>query len=378
MMIAWDSPSDAVGGVAGHIRGLSQSMARLGHDVVILSTGGSTSEIDGVRVLSANVDLPWLPEDDHIARIASANHHITSLVGDLGQWTPDVVHAHDWTASWSSLSLANLYRVPLVATFHSTEGSRHGGVVPAGRPSSIHAVESWLALSAVRVICTSRFMARETTDAFELFPEHVDLVPNGIDVGQWLVEEVPRRDRSVLAWGRVQYEKGFQILAQAMAIVRSSLPGVTCTIAGRGPYLPELQSQIDVEGVSDIVHLAGYVPDEQLRGLLQTSGCVVIPSLYEPFGIVALEALAAGAPTIVARTGGLSEIVEGTAAGLIFEPGNSHELAERILQILTDDDLALALHTQGTRLVQFQYSWDAVADKTLTVYSRAAAEFNAR
>ena len=377
-MIAWDSPSDAVGGTAGHVRGLSQSMARLGHDVVILSTGRTTSEIEGVRVLSANVDLPWLPEDDLIARTASANHHITSLVGALGQWTPEVVHAHDWTSSWSALSLASVYRVPLVATFHSTEGSRHGGVVPAGRSSSVHAIESWLALSATRVICTSRFMARETTDVFELLPEHVDLVPNGIDVGQWLVADVPRRDPSVLAWGRVQYEKGFQILAQAMAIVRSSLPGVTCTIAGRGPYLPELQSQIDVEGVSDIVHLAGYVPDEQLRGLLQTSGCVVIPSLYEPFGIVALEALAAGAPTIVARTGGLSEIVEGTAAGLMFEPGNSQELAERILQILTDDDLALALHSQGTRLVQFQYSWDAVADKTLAVYRRASADFSAR
>jgi glycosyltransferase involved in cell wall biosynthesis len=80
----------------------------------------------------------------------------------------------------------------------------------------------------------------------------------------------------------------------------------------------------------DIVDLAGFVPDDELRATLQRAGCVVIPSLYEPFGIVALEGMAAGAPTIVARTGGLAEIVEGTDAGLLFEPGNHHDLADRI------------------------------------------------
>ena len=90
------------------------------------------------------------------------------------------------------------------------------------------------------------------------------------------------------------------------------MPGIRCIIAGRGSYLPELQTQIDVEGVNDLVDLAGFVPDDELRATLQRAGCVVIPSLYEPFGIVALEGMAAGAPTIVARTGGLAEIVEGT------------------------------------------------------------------
>jgi glycogen(starch) synthase len=175
----------------------------------------------------------------------------------------------------------------------------------------------------------------------------------------------------VLAWGRVQYEKGFQVLARAVGLLRHRVPGIRCVIAGRGSYLPELQTQIDIEGVSDLVHLAGFVGDAELRAELHHAGCVVIPSLYEPFGIVALEAMAAGAPTIVARTGGLAEIVEGTGAGLLFEPGNHVELAARIAEVLTHPDEAAQLQAQAATLLADHYSWDAIAQSTLDVYARA-------
>ena len=110
-----------------------------------------------------------------------------------------------------------------------------------------------------------------------------------------------------------------------------------CVIAGRGSYLAELQTQIDMEGVGDVVDFAGFLPDDELRALLHRAGCVVIPSLYEPFGIVALEALAAGAPLVVAGTGGMAEVVEGTGAGVLFEPGNAAELASCIELVLSDD-----------------------------------------
>ena len=83
-------------------------------------------------------------------------------------------------------------------------------------------------------------------------------------------------------------------------------------IVGRGTYLPELQSQIDIAGVGNLIEVPGYLPDDDLRAVIHRAGCVVIPSLYEPFGVVALEALAGGAPLIVADTGGLAELVGGT------------------------------------------------------------------
>jgi hypothetical protein len=128
---------------------------------------------------------------------------------------------------------------------------------------------------------------------------------------------------------------------------------------------------IDLEGVSDIVQLAGFVPDTDLRTLLHRAGCAVIPSLYEPFGIVALEAMAAGAPTIVARTGGLAEILDGTGAGLLFEPGSAEELASAIEKVLTDPGAAAALASAAADLLGEHYSWDAIAVSTLAVYAQA-------
>lgn len=382
LMLSWEYPPFVIGGIAAHVDGLARAMARSGHDVVVLSLQRhepgadpvpDDEVVDGVRVLRAVTDLPWLPEGDLVARMASANHQIVGLVAQLGDWRPDVVHAHDWLVAWAGDTLKTLLGVPLVATIHATERGRHGGHVPPGMPAAVNAVEWWLTYQAREVIACSKFMVREVVNGFELPVEKVHLVPNGVDPELWALttgKPVPR-EQLVVAWGRVQYEKGFQVLVRAIGELRHRLPGVRCIIAGRGSYLSELQTQIDVEGVTDIVDLAGFVPDEDLRAILQRAGCVIIPSLYEPFGIVALEGMAAGAPTIVARTGGLAEIVEGTNAGMLFEPGNHHDLADRIHTVLTDAKVAETMRTEAAELIEANYTWDAIAASTIAVYEIA-------
>ena len=378
LLVTWEFPPETVGGVGAHVDGLSKSLAKDGHDVCIftLAAPGIVEDqvVAGVRIIRADVDLPWLPEDDAVGFVASGNHHLIALFAQLSDWQPDVVHAHDWRAAWAGHTLATLCAVPLVTTFHSTARGRHGGNVPDGDPASIHSVESWIANVSQRVICCSRFMQREVIDGFELFPDQVQLIPNGVDVDIWAPIGEQHRSRLVLAWGRVQYEKGFQVLAQAIGRLRGRVPGIRCVIAGRGPYLPELQSQVDIEGVSDLVHLAGYVTDEELRSLLHEAGCVVIPSLYEPFGIVALESLAANAPTIVARTGGLAEIMEGTEASLMFDPGNAKELATRIERVLMNPHVSQNMQSQGAEILHARFSWDAIARSTASAYETARAE----
>jgi glycogen(starch) synthase len=381
-MLSVEYPPLVVGGIAAHVDGLSRALARAGHDVVVLSLQHpdepDDTVVDGVRVLRADIGLPWLPDDALVARMASANHHLVQLAARLGGWRPEVVHAHDWLVAWAGDTLKTLFDVPLVATVHATERGRHGGHLPPGLPGEINSVEWWLTYQARVVIACSRFMVREVTDGFELPSSKVHLVPNGIDIGQWtrrLIGTSTQTDSAVgplvIAWGRIQYEKGFQVLARAIARLRHEVPGIRCVIAGRGTYLPELQTQIDMEGVSDIVQLAGFVPDVELRALLREAACVVIPSLYEPFGIVALEGMAAGAPTIVARTGGLAEIVEGTGAGVLFEPGNHHELADRIAEVVADPIDAARLSVTADALLRSTYTWDAVARSTLDVYLTA-------
>jgi glycogen(starch) synthase len=385
VMLSWEYPPFVIGGIAAHVDGLARAMARSGHDVVVLtlqrkehgtSAVPDDEVVDGVRVLRANAELPWLPEGDMVARMASANHHLVALAARLGDWRPDVIHAHDWLVAWAGDTLKSLWDLPLVATIHATERGRHGGHVPPGMPAAVNAVEWWLTYQAREIIACSKFMVGEVVDGFELPAEKVHLVPNGVDTELWTTSDgrARTRDPLVVAWGRVQYEKGFQVLIRAIASLRHRVPGITCIIAGRGSYLPELQTQIDVEGVNDLVDLAGFVPDDELRATLQRAGCVVIPSLYEPFGIVALEGMAAGAPTIVARTGGLAEIVEGTGAGLLFEPGNHNDLGARIEEVLVDEQLATSMRTKAAALLEAKYTWDAIAVTTMAVYETACTE----
>lgn len=387
-MLAWDFPPRS-GGAGAHVDGLTRALGQAGHEVVLLTVGhpGAPGEqmvttapdsatARPVRVLRANIDLPWIPDEFHVASSASAGHHLVQLTTALGRgpdrWIPEVVHGHNWEVAWAAETLAALYGVPLVTTFHTTTRGQHGGSLPPGEPSTIHAVESWLAHTSRHVIASSKFMAQEVISGFELPPERVRRIPSGIDPTWWSAgEHAKGRAPLVLTWGRVQYEKGFQVLAQAMSTLRSRVPGIECIVAGRGSYLPELQSQVDIEGVSDIMRLVGFVPDERLRAGVHRAGCVVIPSLYEPFGIVALEALAGGAPLIAARTGGLAELIDGTGAGMLFEPGNADELAVCIEMVLSDPDLAGEMRRAGAELLATRYSWAAIARATVNLYATA-------
>ena len=380
-MFTWEYPPSSVGVTGAHVDGLAHGLTRLDHDVVVVtpSAPGTDPSTDtaGVTELRADVDLPWLP-DDLIAGVASGNHALVGRLRALGGWRPDVVHAHDWQVAWAADVAATLFDVPMVTTFHGTERGRHGGHLAPGQPIDINSVEWWQATRSTRVIASTRLLVRDIIDGFEIDPDHVRRIPGGIDPEWWRTAgsgetAAIRRDGTVLAWGRVQYEKGFQVLARAIAALRHRTVGVECTIAGRGSYLPELQSQIDLAGAGDLIELPGFLSDNDLRAAIHRAGCVAIPSLYEPFGIVALEALAGGAPLIVADTGGLAELVGGTGSALLFEPGNADDLADCIERVLTDDDLADDLVRRGRELIEASYSWDAIATRTAAVYHDAVS-----
>jgi glycogen(starch) synthase len=376
-MLSWEFPPLLVGGISPHVEGLSAALVRAGHDVVVLTLhhpdAPDDAVVNGVRVLRAHHDLPWLPEDNFLARMASTNHQLVQLVARLGDWRPDVVHAHDWLVAWAGDTLRALVAAPLVATIHATERGRNGGHVPAyGQPAGINATEWWLTYQARDVICCSGFMVDEVIGAFGLPPSKVHMVPNGVDAALWAPPTpAPARGGDgplLVTWGRVQFEKGFHTAIEAIAHLRVDMPSVRLVVAGRGSYLADLQELAGRLGVSDAVHFAGFVPDDDLRAMLHRASAAIIPSLYEPFGIVALEALAAGAPLVAASTGGLAEILEGTGAAQMFPAGDAGALADRLRTLLTDPALAAASSAAGTALVHDRYGWDAIAAATVSVY----------
>jgi glycogen(starch) synthase len=387
-LVSWEYPPLVVGGLAAAVDGLSRGLARRGHDVVVLTLHHPDapefeqlpSPAGRLRVVRARTELPWLPEDDLVARMASANHQLLVAAERLEGWQAEVVHAHDWLVAWTGDGLRARWRVPLVATVHATEKGRNSGTIHPGRSSAINAVEWWLTYQAREVICCSAYMAREVVDAFTLPPDKVHLVPNGVDAARWAAPPAPptpstpstRPDEGplVVAWGRVEYEKGFQTLLLALGRLRHRRQDIRVVIAGKGSYLDDLQDLARRLGVADRVRFAGFVPDDELVGLLHRADVAVVPSLYEPFGIVALEALAAGTPVVASATGGLAEVLDGTGAAELFTPGDPDGLAAALERALDPEVRAPAV-AQGRALVAERYDWTTVADATVAVYDRA-------
>ena len=380
-MVTWEYPPLVVGGISAHAGGLARALARAGHDVVVLTLHHpdvpDDEEVDGVRVLRAATELPWLPDDQFVARMAGANHHLVALVARLRDWQPDIVHAHDWLVAWAGQTLRTWWDVPLVATIHATERGRSGGHLGPGQPSAINSIEWWLTYAATRVICCSRFMRQEVLDAFQLPGEKVDVVPNGVDPQSWAPAPGDDGRRGgdeplLVSWGRVQYEKGFQTFVHALPEVRQEVPGVRAVVAGQGSYLPDLHAAARAVGVEDICAFPGFVPDEELKRLLHEATVAVIPSFYEPFGIVALEAMAAGAPVLAAASGGLVEVIDGTGAGVLYPPGDAGALSGALRRMLAHPGALADQQAAATRLLD-GYTWDAVAARTVPVYTAAIA-----
>lgn len=383
-MVSWEFPPLVVGGLSAHVHGLSKAMAAAGHEVVVLTRSHPDAPDDsfvepGLRVLRAHTDLPWLPAENFVAQVASANHQLTKLVAALGDWRPQIVHAHDWLGVWTGDTLQTIWNVPLIATVHATERGRHQGHLPNANSEGINACEWWLTYQSRRVICCSQFMVDQVLTSFQLPVDKVDMVPNGVDASSWkptprtapLPPALDRRDGPVIvSWGRIEYEKGFQTLIDAMPAIAAQIPGAHAVIVGRGSYASELQRQAQSRGLEGLVHFAGFVSDDDLRSLLNRAGCAVLPSLYEPFGIVALEAMAAGAPVVAAASGGLQEVLAGTDAGLLFPPNNPDGLARAAVRMLADPSVAERSRRNAERLLATRYHWSVIAEETLKVYER--------
>lgn len=381
VLVSWEYPPLFIGGLATHVHGIATAMARAGHDVVIFTfqhpDALDDAVVDGVRVLRAPTDLPWFPEDQFVSKMISANHQLVQLITRLTPgWVPDIVHAHDWLSGWAGDTLRTLWRVPLVATIHATERGRHGGMIPsAGQSAAIDAAEWWLTFQSSAVICCSKFMAHQIHDSFEVPLDKLVIIHNAVDAVLWTRSEPsarePRPDAPlIVSWGRVQYEKGFQTLVEALPFLRQRIPGLRVVIAGTGSYRAELAERAEAFGVADLIDFAGFVPADQLTALIQSADCVVIPSFYEPFGIVALEALAAAAPLVAARTGGMAEVLDEADAGLLFTPGDARALADAVIRTLTDTELTQRQTQNGLSLVTDHFSWDAVAASTIATYQK--------
>jgi glycogen synthase len=300
-------------------------------------------------------------------------------VGD--RYDFDVVHGHDWLVAVAGDHLAKRFRCPFMVTIHATEYGRHQGWVDKHPQSHIHGVERWMANRAERVITCSAYMREHVADIYGLEEPRIAVVPNGIDPSELVpvgdLDTLRSRfadpdERLVLLVGRLVYEKGFQLALEALPGLVERLGNVRFVVAGSGTAERDLRRQASELGLDPYGTFLGWIGDDVLHSLYRIADLTVVPSLYEPFGLVALEAMASGCPCIVADTGGLREIVPADdRVGLRFNGGDPEHLATMVERLLTDAALRDRLVAEASEHV-LSFDWADVAKQVAALYHDAA------
>lgn len=380
MMLSWEYPPRIVGGIARVVHDLSHTFAKQGHEVhVITYKEGNTKEFekDGEvfvhRVtnypINANNLIDWVMQLNFCMLEKAAD-----VMKEFGKF--DIIHAHDWLVAYAARALKKAYKLPLVATIHATESGRNKGIHDKSQ-GYINDVEWMLTYEASNVICNSVYMKYEIQNLFGKPMENVHVVPNGINVNKFDGQErdwdfrrnyAADNEKIVFFAGRIVHEKGIQILLEAAPKILRNYQDVKFVIAGRGPCLDDLKAQAERLGISNKVYFTGYLNDAQITKMYKAIDIATFPSLYEPFGIVALEGMLAGAATVVSDAGGLNEIVSHGIDGMKSYAGNANSLADSILEVLFNHDLYEQITKNAQEKVKEEFNWDIIAKKTMAVY----------
>ncbi|HEY0814200.1 MAG TPA: glycosyltransferase family 4 protein [Pseudonocardia sp.] len=391
LMATWEYPPVVVGGLGRHVYALATALAAAGHEVVVLArrpsgtdaaTHPTVDAISGrVRVLAVAEDPPHLEfERDLVAWTLAMGHGmLRAALTRLGGWRPDVVHAHDWLVAHAAIGLADVLGVPLVATIHATEAGRYAGWLSTPLSRQVHSIEWWLAQRADVVITCSAAMRAEAAELFER-QSGITVAHNGIAPREWRVgrarvavarQRHAPRGPMLFYFGRLEYEKGVQDLIAALPRIRKAHPGTRLLVAGTGTAADLLVEAARAHRVARSVGFLGHLPDDELAATLAAADAVVLPSRYEPFGIVALESAAAGAPLVASTAGGLAELVVDGETGVSFTPGDVAGLAAAVGRVLVDPAGAARRAQAARARLATDFDWDQIAAETAAVYASA-------
>ncbi|MGB4564768.1 MAG: glycosyltransferase family 4 protein [Dethiobacteria bacterium] len=388
LMLSWEYPPRVIGGLAQHVAEISRALVQEGNEVKVITAYDEHSpaweEDEGVEVYR----VP--PYHGRPLNFLSWVHQLNFSMLEKGvqlcrQEDFDLVHAHDWLVAYAARALKHIFHLPLIATIHATEYGRNGGL-HNDEQRYISDVEWWLTYESWRVICCSQYMREELERVFQLPGDKIRVIYNGIRPQAFQVsgKDPAVRDRyaapgeKILFFiGRLVREKGVQVLLEALPLLRDRFP-VRLVVAGKGPYEEELHRLARQLGVDGQVAFAGFVDDYTRNQLYAQAEVAVFPSLYEPFGLVALEAMAAGTPVVVGNCGGFMETVQQGVNGLRAAVGDPVDLARQISLLLEDRELAAKIARRALADVAEKFSWTILARQTEALYRKVVFSPEAR
>jgi glycogen(starch) synthase len=386
LVVSWEYPPIVEGGLARAVRKLSEALvADAAVEVHVLTRGGEHGPLDELRhgVHVHRVREPQYPSElpEFVQWVGRMNHDLLERGRELAEELDfDLVHGHDWLVAVAAKRLADHAGCPFACTVHATEHGRHQGWVHKPPQSDIHRTERWMVHVADQVFVCSHYMRGHVADVFDLDEGRIAVTPNGIDPGDLQplqdLDALRARfaapdEKLVLLVGRLVYEKGFQHALEALAGPQGLIARVgkvRFLVAGSGTHEWELKDQAERLGLMQHGTFMGWIGDAELHSLYRIADLTVVPSIYEPFGLVALEAMASGCPCIVADTGGLREVVPNERVGLRFAARDPRSLGRMVERVLTDDALRDRLVAEASEHV-LRFDWADVARQTHEVYA---------
>ncbi|MBC8059864.1 MAG: glycosyltransferase family 4 protein [Clostridiaceae bacterium] len=381
LMLSWEYPPKSVGGLSTHVYYLAQELTKLGHEIHLITceAGAAPKQENDNGVFIYRVEPYNIDTGDFIKWVMQLNFAIievaTRLITQKGPF--NLIHSHDWLTAFSSKALKWSHDIPLISTIHATEYGRNNGIFTEMQ-KYISATEWLLGFESFKVIVCSEYMRRQLKDIFNIPSDKISVIPNGVNYNEFEIEfnfkefraNYAQEDEEIVFYvGRHVFEKGVHVLIEAAPQIVNGYKRTKFIIGGRGPMTEELKARVQVMGLSDKFHFLGYVEDEVRNKLYRISDVAVFPSLYEPFGIVALEAMSAGCPVVVSDTGGLSEIVEHDINGLKCFVGSPQSLGDNVLKILNDKELRGQLKKNSLKDIQLKYNWSKIANSTVEAYN---------
>ncbi len=386
LMLTWEYPPRIVGGIAKVVYDLSRRLIKDGHEVTVVTykEGNCPYYENDKGVEVYRVDNYMINPINFIDWIMQLNFNLVSKASEIinknGKF--DVIHAHDWLVASAAKTLKSSYNIPIIATIHATESGRNGGIRDE-QQRYINDTEWMLTYEATEVIVNSNYMKNEVQRLFGLPFEKINVIPNGINLNiyngiernyEFRRKYARDNEKIIMCAGRLVYEKGFQYLIDAAPKVLNGYNDAKFIIAGKGGMLDELKAKADFLGISDKVYFTGQLSPKELYTMYRCADVAVFPSTYEPFGIVAIEGMYAGTPIVVSDTGGLNEIVEHGVTGMKSYAGNSNSIADSILTLLFDHQLAYNIAKNGRAKVKNVYNWTKIAQDTHFIYQKAICE----
>ena len=384
LMLTWEYPPRVVGGISKVVYDLSHKMVKEGNEVTVVTykEGDNVKYYEndkGVEVY--RVDNYMIRPNNFIDWIMQLNFNMITKTNEIinknGKF--DVIHAHDWLVAYSAKSIKESYNIPLISTIHATESGRNSGIHDETQ-RYINDSEWMLTYESSEVIVNSNYMKNEVQRLFGLPYDKINVIPNGVNLQLFSNVNVDydfRRqyamdnEKIILYVGRLVYEKGIQNLIAAMPKILDRYHDSKLIICGRGGMIDELREQVKYLGIENKVYFAGYCDSKKMQKMYKCADVAVFPSTYEPFGIVAIESMLSGTPTIVSDVGGLNEIIEHGVTGMKSYAGNANSIADSVLSLLFDPKLCANISQNAIKKVKENYNWSKITDSTYYVYQLA-------